>query len=125
MKRITLTLIILFNILTYAQAEIYLNASWYSRASLIKEGTWNNGERRMANGEKFNENNLTCANRLFPLGSLLLVTNVKSGKSVIVRTTDRIGVRFAKSRIDLSKGAFNKVANLSQGIIQVKVEKIK
>jgi rare lipoprotein A len=122
MKRIALTLIILLNIFTYAQAEVYLTASWYSRDSLIKEGTWKNGERRMANGEKFNENNLTCANRLFPLGSLLLVTNVKSGKSVIVRTTDRIGIRFAKSRIDLSQRAFNQVANLSQGIIPVKVE---
>jgi rare lipoprotein A len=126
MKRIILTLIILFSILNQAQAEVYLTASWYSRASLIKEGTWKNGqERRMANGESFNENNLTCANRLFPLGSMLRVTNLKSGKAVIVKTTDRIGKRFAKTRIDLSAGAFDRIDNRQQGIVQVKVELLK
>ena len=126
MKRIILTLIILFSILNQAQAEVYLTASWYSRASLIKEGTWKNGqERRMANGESFNENNLTCANRLFPLGSMLRVTNLKSGKAVIVKTTDRISKRFAKTRIDLSAGAFDRIDNRQQGIVQVKVELLK
>lgn len=56
---------------------------------------------------------------------MLRVTNIKSGKSVIVRTTDRIGKRFAKIRIDLSKRAFSKIANLKQGIVQVKVEQIR
>lgn len=100
-----------------------LTASWYGEASLIKEGTWKNGkERRMANGEHFDERAFTCANRLFPLGSILRVTDIESGKSVIVRTTDRIGKRFARRRIDLSKGAFAQIADCKQGIVLVKVE---
>ena len=123
MKKIILTLIILLNILTYAKAEVYLTASYYSRASLIKEGTWKNGkERKMANGKNFDENKLTCANRLFPLGSMLRVTNLASGKSVIVQTTDRIGKRFAGTRIDLSYEAMRRLDGIKQGLVQVKVE---
>jgi rare lipoprotein A (peptidoglycan hydrolase) len=53
---------------------------------------------------------------------MLLVTDIKSGKSVIVQTTDRIGKRFTKKRIDLSPKAFAILAPLSQGIIQVKIK---
>jgi rare lipoprotein A len=102
-----------------------LTASWYSRASLVKEGTWKNGERRMANGRKFNENNLTCATRLYPLGAILRITHIKSNASVLVRVTDRVGLRFAKSRIDLTLLAFSRIAEPKKGVVAVKVERIK
>ncbi len=79
----------------------------------------------MANGEYFNEYAFTCANRLYHMGSMLRITDIKSGKSVIVRTTDRIGKRFARTRIDLSKGAMEALGGkpaLKQGLLQVKVE---
>lgn len=103
-----------------------LDASWYSRASLIKEGTWKNGkEQKMANGKRFEDSALTCASRLHALGDRIRVTNLENKKSVIVTVTDRIGKRFAKSRIDLSRGAFEKIANLKEGVVPVKVELIK
>lgn len=102
-----------------------LKASWYSVESLKKEGTWKHGEQKMANGERFNENNLTCACRLFPLGSVIKVTNAKNGKSVTVKVTDRIGKRFAKTRVDLSKSAFSKIASLKEGIVSITVEVVK
>lgn len=103
-----------------------LKASWYSIESLKEEGTWKNGiERRMANGERFVDTNDTCANNLFPLGTVLRITNLENGKSVVVKTTDRIGKRFSKTRVDLSKGAFNKIANLESGLIKIRVERIK
>ncbi len=106
-----------------AFAEQQLLASWYSRESLIKEGTWKNGkERMMANGEKFNDLLFTCATRLFPLGAQLKITNPQNNKSVIVKVTDRIGKRFAKTRIDLSKSAFMAIADCKQGLVKVKVE---
>ncbi len=117
-------LVLLFCGFAYAE-PIHLKASWYSRASLKKEGTWKHGEQKMANGQRFDENALTCAARLYPLGTHLLVTNQKNGRKVRVVVTDRIGPRFAKTRIDLSKGAFAKIADLKTGIIQVRVEVIR
>jgi rare lipoprotein A len=105
---------------------VQLTASWYSRASLAKEGTWKHGkEERMANGERFHDNNLTCATRLYVLGHHLRVTNIKNNKSVIVKVTDRIGKRFASTRIDLSKLAFSRIAELKDGLVAVTVEEVK
>lgn len=102
-----------------------VKASWYSEASLIKEGTRASGEPQiMANGKVFNENALTCACRLYPLGTMLKITNIENGKSVIVKVTDRIGKRFAKSRIDLSKKAFQNIASLKKGLIKISVEEV-
>jgi len=100
-------------------------ASWYSIESLKEEGTWELTKGVMANGEKFNENNFTCGTRLFPLGTVLLVTNNQTLKQVQVIVTDRIGKRFATTRIDLSKRAFSEIADLEQGIVPVTVERIR
>ncbi len=99
-----------------------LKASWYSMESLKKEGTYAKSNGFMANGRVFKDNSLTCAARLYPLGTKLMVTNLANGKSVIVVVTDRIGKRFAKSRIDLSRGAFQKIADLKKGILVVNVK---
>ncbi len=115
-------IIILTILIGIARAEEPLRASWYSFASLKTEGTWSKGEQRMANGQWFDENALTCATRLYPFGTFLCITNLNNGKSVIVRVTDRISKRFAKSRIDLSKKAFQQIADLKQGIVPIKVE---
>jgi len=103
----------------------YLTASYYSYASLKSESTWKNGEQPMANGKKFDENAMTCAARKYPLGTTLKVTNLKTGKSVVVVVTDRIGKRFAETRVDLTKAAFSRIADLREGIVKVKVEIIR
>ena len=105
----------------YAQ-EIQLKASWYSEASLNKEGTFKTSKGIMANGQRFNENALTCATRLYPFNTKLKITNKNNGKSVIVEVTDRISKRFANKRIDLSKTAFKQIAELRLGIVPIKVE---
>jgi rare lipoprotein A len=110
------------------EVGIRLVASWYNKDSLIKEGTWKNGERRMANGQRFDENRLTSACNLYPLNSWLLVTNIESGKSVIVRNTDRIGRRFGRTRVDLPKGVMEVLGGkqgLEKGLLPVKVEILK
>jgi hypothetical protein len=107
---------------------INLKASWYSIESLKKEGTYKYSKGAMANGKLFDDNAFTCANRLYPLDSILRITNLKSGNSIIVRTTDRIGKRFARTRIDLSKKAMETLGGkqaLEKGLLLVKVERIK
>jgi rare lipoprotein A (peptidoglycan hydrolase) len=101
-----------------------LKASWYSLASLKRDGQWKITKGVCADGSKFNDNDFTCACRLYPLGSYLLITNVTNGKTVRVKVTDRIGKRFAIKRVDLSKGAFSRLAKLERGIIPIKVEVI-
>ena len=106
-----------------AHAEtIDLKASYYSAESLKKEGTWKNGETKMANGKRFDEKDFTCASRDFNLGTLLRITNKENGKQTICKVTDRTAKRFKGKRIDLSKGAFIKIADLKQGLVLVKVE---
>lgn len=62
---------------------------------------------------------------MFSLGDLLLVTNIANNKSVVVRCVDKIGKRFAETRIDLSKAAFERIADLDEGVVEVKVEVLK
>ena len=111
---------------TLVRAEpIILTASWYSIESLKREGTWKFSKGVMANGEKFDDNLMVCATRLFPLGSILRIQNLANKKSVIVVVKDRIGKRFGTKRIDLSKAAFQKISRLEHGIIKVSVEVVK
>lgn len=124
--RIVARLVILF-LLVFSESAFAgtLKASWYSDASLKAEGTFKTSKGIMANGKRFNENDLTCACRMFPLNTVIKVTSLASNKSVIVKVTDRIGKRFAKTRIDLSKSAFAKIADLKQGLVPITVEVIR
>ena len=89
------------------------------------------GKRRTANGEVFNMNAMTCASMIHPFGTILKVTNTKNGKSVIVRVTDR--GRFSSNKLDLTYGAWGKIAELDKngnpnyraGILPIKVVIIK
>jgi rare lipoprotein A len=42
-----------------------------------------------ASGEPYNMNSMTCAHRSLPLGSTVLVTNLRNHRSVLVRVNDR------------------------------------
>jgi len=122
-----ITIYTLAALTTFSRAQhipqpAYLTASYYSVSSLHKDGQWKLTKGIMSNGKLFNENDYTCATRFFPCGSILHIKNLSNGKSVIVKVTDKIGKRSAKTRIDLSRAAFARIANLRQGIVKVKVE---
>ena len=77
--------------------------------------------RHTANGDVFNKNAMTCAApKHYKFGTMLEVTNVNNGKSVTVKVTDRGG--FGNNVIDLTYGAFGKIANHSSGRIKVNVK---
>ena len=77
--------------------------------------------RHTANGDVFDKNAMTCAApKHYKFGTMLKVTNVNNGKSVTVRVNDRGG--FGNKTIDLTHGAFGKIANHSSGRIKVNVE---
>lgn len=77
--------------------------------------------RKTANGEIFSNNELTCAHKTLPFGTILRVTNLDNDKTVIVRVNDR-GPFVKGKHIDLSKRAFSKIGNLSRGNLNVKIE---
>jgi len=64
---------------------------------------------------------LTAAHRTLPMGTVVKVTNLSNGKSVIVTIADRgpfVGGRI----IDLSSDAFAQIASLGSGVANVKIE---
>ena len=76
---------------------------------------------RTASGARLHHDSLTCAHRTHPFGTLLKVTNLSNGKSVVVKVTDRGPV--ARGRIiALSWRAAKELAIVSKGVSTVKVE---
>ena len=79
--------------------------------------------RRTANGERFNPYGLTAAHRSYPFGTKLRVTNLRNGKVVVVRVSDR--GPFARGRIlDLSLGAAHAIGLVSSGTAKVRIAKL-
>lgn len=89
-------------------------ASWYGDAF---------HGRLTANGEIYDMNNLTAAHTTMPLPSYARVTNIKNGKSVIVRVNDR-GPYASDRLVDLSKRAAQLLDYTHSGTAQVKLEYI-
>jgi len=85
------------------------HASWY--------GPGFHG-KRAANGEIYDQNQLTAAHRHMPFGTLVEVTRRDTGDKVVVRITDR--GPFVRGRIlDLSRGAAHKLDSIGPGVIPV------
>src|SRR5262249_44876710 len=77
--------------------------------------------RRGSNGEVYNMNAMTCAHRTFPLGSVVRVTNTKTGSTALVRVTDR-GPFIPGRVVDLSLAAARKLDVYRPGVAQVRIE---
>jgi rare lipoprotein A (peptidoglycan hydrolase) len=67
------------------------------------------------------EHEFTAANDKLPLGTLLRVTHLENGKSVIVRITDR-GIHNRRVQLDLCKEAADELDMISKGIARVRME---
>jgi peptidoglycan lytic transglycosylase len=77
--------------------------------------------RRGSNGEVYNMHAMTAAHRTYPLGSIVRVTNVKTGHTALVRITDR-GPFIPGRVLDLSLAAAQKLDVWKPGVAEVKVE---
>ncbi|MGP1394269.1 MAG: septal ring lytic transglycosylase RlpA family protein [Inquilinaceae bacterium] len=77
--------------------------------------------KRTANGERFDESALTAAHPTLQMPSLVRVTNLENGRSVVLRVNDR--GPFAHNRlIDVSKRAAELLGFRGQGTARVRVE---
>lgn len=87
-------------------------ASWYG------PGFFGN---RTANGEVFRPGTLTAAHRTLPFGTRVRVTNLRNGRSTVVRINDR-GPFSGGRVIDLAHGAAQELGVVSSGLAPVRLE---
>jgi len=98
-----------------ATADGYLErgvASWY--------GPTFHGEST-SNGEKYDMYGMSAAHKTLPLPTYARVTNLKNGRSIVVRINDR-GPFVANRLIDLSYSAAAKLDMLKEGTTLVEVK---
>jgi len=79
--------------------------------------------RITANGETFDQSDLTAAHKSLPFGTLLKLTNPKNNKTVIVRINDR-GPFIRGRQLDISKAAAESLDIIEPGVQKLVVEQI-
>jgi hypothetical protein len=90
----------------------------------LTRASWYGGEfrgRRTANGSRFDPQRFTAAHRTLHLGSRVRVTEMRSGRSVVVQINDR-GPYVSGRGIDLSYAAAKELGMLKRGTALVRVE---
>lgn len=90
-------------------------ASWYSIRT--------NGGTRTASGQRLSNNAATAAHRSLPMGTMVRVTNLRNGRSQVVKITDR--GPFIKGRIiDVTIGIAERLDMVNAGVVPCKVERL-
>jgi peptidoglycan lytic transglycosylase len=87
-------------------------ASWYGPPY---------NKRNAADGRPFDMYQMTAAHKTLPLNSIVRVTNLKTGKAVVLRINDR-GPFVGDRIIDLSLAAAKEIDVWRAGVARVKVE---
>lgn len=77
--------------------------------------------KKTSSGERYDMNGLTCAHRWLPYNTNVRVTNLKNGRSVVVRVTDRGPWKHTRL-IDVSKGAAKELDMIRSGTARVMIE---
>lgn len=79
-----------------------------------------------ATGEIFHHSDLTAASNMFALNSWVKVTNILTGKSIIVRINDRMHPKMNdKGRVlDLTMTGAKQLKIVNKGVAKVKIEQI-
>lgn len=93
---------------------------WYQ----IGRASWYGEElqgQQTASGEDFDMNQLTCAHRSLPMGSLVRVTNLRNHKTVVVRVNDR-GPMPQNRVVDLSYAAAHFLGFSNSGTAPVRLD---
>src|SRR5262245_23220299 len=78
--------------------------------------------KKTASGERFDVNKLTAAHKKLPFGTRVRVTNLKNGRSVVVRINDRGPYARRGGIIDVTPAAARALDMLKDGTVPVTVE---
>jgi len=74
-----------------------------------------------SSGEYYDMNDFTGAHRIFPFGTIVKVTNIKNGRSALVKINDR-GPQKNSRKLDISYAAAKKIGMINDGVARVKIE---
>ena len=91
------------------------------RGMLVGLASWYGGffhGRRAADGSRFNMHAFTAAHKTLPFGTILDVCNMRTGKHIFVRITDR-GPYIHGRMLDLSRAAARALGMLGSGVERV------
>jgi rare lipoprotein A len=78
--------------------------------------------RSTASGEPYDPRAFTAANRELPFGTVIRVTRLDTGASVIVRVNDRGPFGRRQRILDLSRAAAEELGMIHRGVAQVRAE---
>ncbi len=78
-------------------------------------------DRKTASGERFDSAALTMAHPSLPFGTRVRVTNLRNGRSVVVRVNDR-GPFVGKRIADLSQAAASEIGMMHRGVARARIE---
>ncbi|WP_410369582.1 septal ring lytic transglycosylase RlpA family protein [Amniculibacterium sp. G2-70] len=120
MKGVSLVIIMMISMLSFYS---FSSEATDAKTSLISFYHDKFNGRKTASGELFDNSKLTAAHRSLPFGTKLKMTNIKNGKSVVVRINDR-GPFVASRALDVSKAAFKAIAPVGHGVVPVEYEVI-
>lgn len=86
--------------------------------------SWYGGKfhgRRTASGEVYDQNAMTAAHKTLPFGTRVKVTNLKNGRSAVLRINDR--GPFVRGRIiDVSRRAAEHLGFRTDGVTRVEIQ---
>jgi rare lipoprotein A len=77
--------------------------------------------RKTASGEIFRQSGLTCACNVLPMGTWVRVTNLRNGKTVVVKVNDRLHPKMRRL-LDLTRNGAQKLGYVKAGLTRVKAE---
>jgi rare lipoprotein A len=77
--------------------------------------------RKTSSGERYDQDKMTAAHNGLPMNTWIRVTNIKNGRTVIVKVNDRLHHRNERL-VDLSRTAASKLGYIGRGLARVKVE---
>jgi rare lipoprotein A len=107
-----------------SQADLDFVATHQPILSETGYATWYSAPykgRKAANGQVFDDDAMTAANRTLPMGSLIAVTNLTTGQTGVMRITDR--GPFVQGRIlDLTIAAAKATGVYREGLVRVRMD---
>lgn len=103
--------------------------TWHTLSSaegFVEEGTasWYGDDfdgKPTASGEIYDQDAATCAHKILPLQTRIRVTNLRNGRSVVLRVNDR-GPFVAHRVVDLSRTGARRLGIENSGITRVRIQ---
>lgn len=97
-----------------AKDQQIVRASWYGGGERLSP--------RTSTGEIFRPMGLTAAHRSLPLGTMLRVSSLSTGRTTVVRINDRGPAASTGRALDLSRGAAAQIGLLRSGDMRVAIQ---